>query len=146
MLKFKQWLNEVNLTFSQFLKRTHLNLNRFYEKVKKRELFETEDGKQIKLLGIAIKQNNNMVEYHVKSYTHNHWVETITSVIEDSKIELSRDIFVILANGTLKPLSILSKSSTEISMKTVKILDATWGALNNLRGLKKITPRRRYRV
>ena len=144
MFTFKQWLNEVNLTFSQFLKRTHLNLNRFYEKVKKRESFQTEDGKQIRLLGLAIKLNNDEpIKFLVddQGYSHDTWVETITAIIEKENSELSKNIFVILDNGELKPLSILSKSSTEVSLKSVKVLDSTWGALSNLPNFTTVIPR-----
>lgn len=154
MLGFREWLQEANLSLTQFMKRINSNLNAIYNKIKNGDLFQTEDGHPIKLIGLAIKEKNGQpIVYLAKRFSQESWVDAISNFIEDPDFQAINNLYVVLDDGnitpTLKPIRILSKTtefgSKGSSMKTVEIPPSTWGALSTLKGLTILKPRKRDR-
>lgn len=150
MLSFSPWLlQESAFSFSQFLNRIEHNLAKIYAKIKAGNPFQLEDGTQIKLSGLAIKENDKpVIAYKVKFHSEKTWIQLIRNFIEDQDFNMEKDLKIIIDDNnvtpTLKPLSLLSKTEEFAlagkSTKNILIQDTAWGHLLSLPNFKPNRP------
>jgi hypothetical protein len=118
-------------------------------KLKSGELFETEDGKPLKLSGLAIiEKGRKPIIYKAAMHSKTTWTEWIHSFVTDDDFDAGRNVMVVVDDNsitpTLKPLGYLTKT-TEFgsyggSIATIEITDRQWGVLKTIPGLTLYQP------